>query len=145
MKIRLGIALFLSGCSLSESGLMQEEVRIFPIVDASIEEYDAGSIDPPSDASVTLDVGTDAEVPSPLDAGHDAFDASPVAVDSSVDAVGVTDPDASSVASSCIPPDLSGPCYQCVNLGETCQINGCWNGYYCDTLTITCVTQATCP
>ncbi len=99
--------------------------------DAATTHADAATVAPPDDASTGApDTGT-----------HHAPDAAPHAPDASTShadsGVGLT-------CGTMVAPTVVAGCHSCTN--QTCQTNGCYGGYWCDTATVKChAPPTTCP
>jgi hypothetical protein len=49
-------------------------------------------------------------------------------------------PDSSTSSATCVGPNVNAGCTACLTASQpqTCQANGCYNGYYCNTITNKC-------
>jgi hypothetical protein len=103
--------------------------------------YGSDAATHPADASAPA-TGVDSGFPQPTgnDAGSPAHDSGSTPHDS-----GTTTHDSGSTSSGCDAPDTSSSCTACMTSGQTCQNNGCYNGYYCDYATAKCYSQSSCP
>jgi hypothetical protein len=98
---------------------------------------DDGSTGPGPDASMTdPDVQVDTGGPTPQDSSSGPQDSSPAVED----AMGPPD---TGPASTCAAPSTPAACHAC-SPGPTCQPNGCYNGYICNTQTNHCGAPGTC-
>jgi hypothetical protein len=83
--------------------------------------------------------------PTGGDAGTTTIDSSAPDTGTTTHDSGTTFHDSGSTQSGCVAPDTASSCTACMTSGETCQNNGCYNGYYCDTSTNKCYAQSSCP
>jgi hypothetical protein len=109
-----------------------------PGTDSSPPEMgaDTGSPLPGEDASTTDE--PDAAPPTNDDAGIPPPDAP-----SGLPETGGPPPDAA--PSICAGPGTAAGCHACSSSSPTCQPNGCYNGYLCDTQTNRCHSPSSCP
>jgi hypothetical protein len=61
-----------------------------------------------------------------------------------INAATVDDADAAADDAGCASPETPASCTAC-SPGKSCQPNGCYSGYVCDTLTNHCKAPTACP
>ena len=95
--------------------------------DVGAPEIDSAA--PPEDSGVPVDVGAPLEASTP-------FDASPTPNDAG----------STTCSSTLASPTTVASCTACLTGSHTCQSNGCYNGYWCNTSTDKCnAPPANCP
>jgi hypothetical protein len=110
-----------------------------PGADSSLGMYggDDGSTGVGRDSSMAdPDAQVDTGAPAPQDSSSGPQDSSPAGED----AMGPPD---SGPSSPCASPSTPAACHAC-SPGPSCQPNGCYNGYICNTQTNRCGAPGTC-
>ncbi len=146
----------LAGCATGGAPYDDGDVTVDPTGNGAGSTADAAAEDSASSPGSTRDASTPLAQPDAAPSGYDSGFPPPTGVDSGSPAYydagspsyydsGSGQRDSGSTQSGCAPPDTSASCTACMTSGQTCQLNGCYNGYYCDDATSKCHPAASCP